>query len=198
MVKKLIIAVTGIILIYFFYPNKKTSIDFDTNSINRNQKCRSIVDSYRGDIINTTFNEELAKNEDLKFVYDELTAINQNASDSMYDFYSYLNQYKELFLLSKSYVNELHSEELKFYMSNYLSEIEKKHLIKSDVVECKMDSIEFHYSKQIQDYIDVLKILVCFNSIKTNQIMPNKLILDNVIVDYESIIDKSRDYLNIE
>ena len=187
MVKKLIIAVTGIILIYFFYPNKKTSIDFDTNSINRNQKCRSIVDSFRGDIINTTFNEELAKNKDLKFVYDELTAINQNASDSMYDFHSYLNQY-----------NELHSEELKFYMSNYLSEIEKKHLIKSDVVKCKMDSIEFHYSKQIQDYIDVLKILVCFNSIKTNQIMPNKLILDNVILDYESIIDQSRNYLNIE
>ena len=102
MVKKLIIAVTSIILIYFFYPNKKTSIDFDTSSINRNQKCRSIVDSYRRDIINTIFNEELAKNKDLKFDYDELTAINQNASDSMCDFHSYLNQYNELFLLSKA------------------------------------------------------------------------------------------------
>lgn len=198
MVKKLFIAATGIILLYFFYPNKKTSTHCDTNSISRNQKCRSILDSYRGDIINTTFIEELAKNQNLKFIYDELTAINQNASDSIYDFHRYLKIYKEFFLLSKRHVNNLNNDELKVYMNNYLFEIEKEHLKKIEVTKSKIDSIDTYYSKQVQDHLDVLKILVCFNGISKSQVMPSKLILDNVILDYDSMIHRSRDYLNIK
>jgi len=130
MVKKLFIAATGILLIYCFYPNKKTSIHCDTNSISRNQKCRSILDIYKGDIINKTFEEELEKNEPLKFIVDRLTTINQNASDSIYDFHKHLDIYKEFFLLSKRHVNDLHNEELKVYMNNYLLEAEKVHLKK--------------------------------------------------------------------
>jgi len=203
MVKKIFITVTGILLIYYFYPNKNSStqitrVECDTNSISRNQKCRSILDTYRGDIINKTFNEELDKNESLQFIYDRLTILNQNASDSIYDFHKYLNLYKEFFSLSKRHVNELDSEDLKIYMNNYLSEVEKEHLDKTEIISFKIDSIENYYSKQVQDHLDVLKILVCINSINTNQVMPSKMILDNVISDYNSIINQGRAYLNIE
>lgn len=203
MVKKIFITITGILLGYYFYANKNNStqttrVECVNNPIIRNQKCRSILDIYKGDIIDKTFEVELEKNEPLKFIVDRLTTINQNASDSIYDFHKHLDIYKEFFLLSKRHVNDLHNEELKVYMNNYLLEVEKEHLKKIAVISSNINSIDNQYSKQVQDQLEILKILVSFNSISTNQVMPSQVILDNVISDYNSIINQSKAYLNIE
>ena len=62
MVKKIFISITGILLGYYFYANKNNStqttrVECVNNPIIRNQKCRSILDIYKGDIINKTFFE---------------------------------------------------------------------------------------------------------------------------------------------
>ena len=82
-------------------------------------------------------------------------------------------------------------------MNNYLLEVETEHLKKIAVISSNINSIDNQYSKQVQDQLEILKILVSFNSISTNQVMPSQVILDNVISDYDSIVNLSRDYLNI-
>ena len=68
MLKILIFTVIGLLLIYCLRPNKSGNIDTaspecNSNSLNRNNKCRSIIDMFRNDSTNIKFNEELYEND---------------------------------------------------------------------------------------------------------------------------------------